>query len=427
MKTPQISSAIALTLLATSFVAQATTFHAPDQEFLDKVAQVGITQANWDSGKNAKLVMQNAYRFTNYVELENGEFVHDLGKAEGFDLSKVQGYDFDGALAMDELLRDRLNTEALVILKNGKLVDEYYWSGMDKDSTHLQMSITKSFTSMTLQTLVAEGKVNMEDPIIKYLPELKVSPAFAKATVQEVADMRSGVKITFSPGKVWDDRMTAVQDWNGQNTSEFKSIIDFAKIVQQRTDYTLGEKYDYQDINTEMLGMVVARVTGKPLAEAMENRLWKKVGFSNNTKFMSNSDGEAVGSGGLNVTPRDIAVMMDVLVNDGKNRNGDQIVPKAFVDGLLAGNDEVRTAWANGKEAPIAANAWYKDQIRTFDIRGHKFLAFVGIHGQVTIGEPSTGIVIQMNGAQDDMQATRTVSLTFLGAVPTLLKAVNAK
>ncbi|QFU23200.1 beta-lactamase family protein [Shewanella eurypsychrophilus] len=412
-------------LLTTSF-AQATTFHTPDQAFLEAVGKVGITQANWDHGKNAKLVMQNAYRFTHYVELEQGSFIHDLGEAKGFNLSNVQGYDLDGALPMDELLRDRLNTEALVILKNGKLIDEYYWSGMDKDSTHLQMSVTKSFTSITLQTLVAEGKVNMNSLITDYLPELKASPSFAKATVQEVADMRSGIKIIFSPGRNWDERMSNVQEWNGKNLyPELRSIIDYAKLVDVRTDYAKGEMYDYQDINTEMLGMIIARVTDKPLTEAMENRLWKKVGFGNKAKFMSNSTGEAVGSGGLNVTPRDIAIMMDVLVNDGKNRNGDQIVPKSFVDSLLAGNDKVRTAWTNGSESKMATNGWYKDQIRTFDIRGHKFLAFVGIHGQVTIGEPSTGIVFHLNAAQDEMQAKRTVALTFLGVVPTLLEAIN--
>ncbi|ABV36452.1 conserved hypothetical protein [Shewanella sediminis HAW-EB3] len=418
-------SIIVLSILF-AFGASATTQHAPDKAFLDAAAQVGITQANWDTGSNAKLNMQNAYRFTHYLEMKNGPFIHDMGKPQDFDLTKVQGHDIDGPIAMDELLRDRLNTEAVVILKDGQLVNEYYWSGMDKNSTHLQMSITKSFTSMTLQTLVAEGKVDMNALITDYLPELKASPSFSEATVQEVADMRSGVKINFSEGRLWDERMTNVQEWNGPNQyPEMKSILDFAKIVNVRTDYKRGEKYDYQDINTEMLGMVVARVTGSSLAESMEERIWKKVGFEHHARFMSNSTGEAVGSGGLNATARDVALMMDLLINDGKNRNGEQVLQKSFADKLLNGNDEVNLAWSNGKESVMAPNGWYKDQIRTFDIEGHKFLAFVGIHGQVTIGEPSTGIVLQFNGAQDEMQVTRTVALTFLSVVPTLLDAVE--
>lgn len=400
----------------------AATFHIPDNSFLEKAAAVGITQANWDNGRSAKVTLKNAYRFTFNVEMENGKYINKLGRAKGFNLNKLKGVDINEKLPLDILLRDSLNVESLVILKDGRLIDEYYWNGMDKDHTHLQMSVTKSFTSLTLQTLVAEGKVDMSAPITKYLPELKASAGFRDATVQEVADMRSGVKIMFSPGKLWDDRMTNVQEWNGKNRyPELKSVLDFGAKVTKRGDVKAGEAYDYQCINTEMLGMVISRVTGKKLAVAMEERLWKKVGFENNAKFQSNSNGEAVGSGGLNATTRDVAIMMDLLVNNGKNRNGSQIISKKFIDNLLKGDDKVRSAWKYSKESKLVSDAWYKDQIRIFDIQGHKILAFVGIHGQVTIGEPSTGIVIAMNGAQDERESIRTVSMTFLDAIPTLL------
>ncbi|MGF1720710.1 beta-lactamase family protein [Vibrio kyushuensis] len=415
--------ATALSILA--FGANAIELHKPDYDFINSATKFGVTQANWDNGKAAKLTMKHAYKFTSNVEMSKGPFTHYIGKASGFDLNSVSAIDADGEHPMSIILRDRLNQESLVILKHGQLVDEYYWSGMHKDQTHLQMSVTKSFTAMTLATLVDEGKVDMSSPITDYLPELKTSPSYSKATVQEVADMRSGIKINFSEGKLWDDRMTNVQEWNGVNEyPELKSVLDFGSLVDARTDVKPGQAYDYQCVNTEMLGMIVARVTGKSLAEAMEERLWKKVGFENNAYFQSNSKGEAVGSGGLNATTRDIAIMMDVLINDGKNRNGEQIIPQRFINELLQGNNDVRNAWAQGKESKLAEDAWYKDQIRTFHIQGHTFLAFVGIHGQVTIGEPSTGIVLAMNGAQDEMESHRTVAITFLDVLPSLLDAV---
>lgn len=416
---------VALTVALTSAIgAQAATLNKPDTDFLASAEAVGITQKNWDNGVLARTTMINAYKFTPHVELETGKFVHDIGKASGFDLTKLTGRDIDGEYSLDVIIRDRLNTDALVIMKDGKLVDEFYWNGMDKDRTHLMMSITKSFTSMTLSQLVAEGKVDMSKPITDYLPELNVSEGFSRATLQEVADMRSGIRIDFTKGMLWDERMTHVQEWYGENAyPELKSVLDFAATINARTDTKEGVTYDYQCANTEMLGMVIARVTGKSLAENMEERLWKKVGFENRAYLMSNSNGEAVGSGGLNATPRDVAKMMDVLVNGGKNRAGEQIISKQFIDNLLEGNDEVRLAWSNGSESKLAKDGWYKDQIRTFDIEGHKFLAFVGIHGQVTIGEPSTGIVLHFNGSQPEHQATRTVAITFLDVVPTLLEA----
>jgi hypothetical protein len=124
----------------------ATALHGPDKEFLEKAAKVGITQENWDDGTSAKLTMHNAYRFTYSVEMRRGSYVHDIGKATGLDLTKLTGADVDGDYPLDIIIRDRLNTESLVLLKNGELVDEYYWNGMDKNHKHIQMSITKSFT-----------------------------------------------------------------------------------------------------------------------------------------------------------------------------------------------------------------------------------------------------------------------------------------
>ena len=357
--------------------------------------------------------------------MQNGSFVHDIGQASGFNLSKLNGFDVDGEHPLDIIIRDRLNTEALVILKNGQLVDEYYWNGMNKESTHIQRSITKSFTALTLSVLVDEGKVDMDALITKYVPELKASPAYAKATVQDVADMRSSIEA--NEAESWE-LMGSVQEWYGPDTlGKFSSIVDYGATLPALEDIKLGSKYDYQCINTEMLGMVITHVTGKPVSELMEEHLWKKVGFGQASFMQSNSKGESVASAGLNATARDVALMMDVLINDGKNRNGDQIVSRTFVDGLLTGNDEVRSAWKLGSESALAPNGWYKDQIRTFEIEGHKFLAFVGINGQVTVGEPSTGIVIQMNSAQDETQAKRTVAMTFLNVIPTLLKEVASQ
>jgi len=62
----------------------------------------------------------------------------------------------------------------------------------------------------------------------------------------------------------------------------------------------------------------------------MENRLWSKVGFENNARFMTNSAGEAVASGGLNATTRDMTRMMDVLINDGKNKKVSRYYPKSL-------------------------------------------------------------------------------------------------
>ncbi|CAM4136308.1 serine hydrolase domain-containing protein [Vibrio agarivorans] len=422
MKKTILAAAIAFT---TAFGTQAIELHQPDRDYIEASTAVGVSQSNWDSGQSAKLTFKNAYRYTYNLEMSKGEFTHDLGKAKGFDLTGVKGHDVDGELPMDVLLRDRLNIESLVLLKDGQLVDEYYWSGMDKDHLHLMMSVTKSFTALTVQTLVQEGKIELNKLISDYLPELKQS-GFADATVQEVLDMRSGVKIEFTPGKIWDERMTNVQEWNGVNNyPQLNSILDFAATLGQRSDVQTGQAFDYQCVNTEVLGMLIQRVTGMSAGQAMEERLWKRVGFEHNARLQSNSQGEAVMSGGLNATTRDAAIMMDVLVNGGKNRAGEQILAPEYIDNLMNGNDEVKSAWKHDGFSALLADAWYKDQFRVLNVGGHRYILMVGIHGQVIVGEPATGKVIAMNGAQDEMQAVRTVSMLMIDAVPALLDAIQ--
>lgn len=416
-------SLLSLAFASISFCATSAVLHKPDSDFLDKSELVGITATNWDYGQSTKLTLKNAYRYTNNIEMFNGSFVHDLGKAKGFNLDSATALDVDGEHPMSVILRDRLNASSLVILRDGQLVDEFYWNGMDKDATHIQRSITKSFTALTLSTLVEQGLVDMDAPITDYVPELKSSAAFSKATVQEVSDMRSAIKA--SEIESWDE-MGTVQEWNGPNVSgKYKSIVDYGATLDARGDVKSGEKYDYLCVNTEMLGMVIAKVTGKSVGQVMEEQLWKRVGFEHHARLMSNSDGEAVASAGLNATGRDVALMMDVLINEGKNRNGEQVISKKFIGDLIQGNDEVRSAWALGEESAMASDGWYKDQIRVFNIEGHKFIAFVGINGQVTVGEPSTGIVFHMNSAQDETKSKRTVAITFLSVIPNLLTAIE--
>ncbi len=420
-------SIIALSvLIATVSSVSAATYHAPDQSFIETIAQVGITSENWDSGESAKLMMKNAYRMTSYMEISNeGTPVQDFGKASGLDLRNLNAYDFDGEHNLEVIARDRLNIESMVITKDSKLIDAYYWNGSNVDSTHLQMSVSKSITSIVLSMLVAEDKVDMNAKVTHYLPEL-IGSGFEYATVQEVADMRSGIKINFSEGKLWDDRMSNVQEWNGVNKyPELKGVLDFATLVESDKSTKVGKYYNYQCINTEILAKVAEAVTGQQFSELIETKLWAKVGLKHPAKWMSNAQGELVASGGLNATTEDMARLMGLFVNQGKNHNGEQVIPTQFINAILAGNSEVDEAWLNGKESKMAKDAWYKDQVRVFNIKGHQFFAFVGIHGQVTIGEPSTKTVIAMNAAQDQRQAARTVLITFFDLVPTLLDAVN--
>ena len=79
---------------------------------------------------------------------------------------------------------------------------------------------------------------------------------------------------------------------------------------------------------------------------------------------------------------------------------------------------------AVGKEAGVEPDGCYKDQIRVLNIKGHKIIVFVGIHGQTLVMEPATDTVIAMNGGYPQTETERMNTLLFVEIVPAILEAV---
>jgi CubicO group peptidase (beta-lactamase class C family) len=394
-----------------------------DRGFMDQVEQFGIYQRNWDSGEHAAVTFPNAYKFTRHYVVERGDAVPpEAWDVNGeLNLSALKVEDADGALDVETLLRDRLKNHSMVVLKGNRLLHQHFWNGMDEASTHLDMSVTKSFTATLAGIAAADGILDMTAPVEFYLPWL-TGTALDGVSVQDIADMNSGLSIPTPPFMSWDPKFTDSQEWNGPNDSGLSGIKDYLVTLNQRK-YEPGTHYQYQEPNTEVLGLVTAAATGIGLAEYLEDRIWSKLGAEGDAYWMADASGATVASGGLNMRTRDLARVGRMFLLRGKNHKGEQIVPERFLDALWEGNDRVRAAWSKGKEAELVPNGWYKDQIRVLDIGGHKIMAFVGIHGQVLVMEPESEMVIAMNGGYPQTETERMNSLLFLQVIPAILHA----
>lgn len=412
--------------------AQAATYHQPDKQFIETMESYGIPLAAWDSPEYAAVSFPHAYRLTRYYRISHGQLgaadpvlMPEQWKETGtLDLRKLRGLDGDGELDLMTLLRDRLMNHSMVVLQGDKLVHQHFFDGMSPDATHLDMSVTKSFTSLLASIAVAEGKLDMSKKVEGYLPEFK-GTAFEGTTIQDVADMRCGLDIPVPEHKSWDPRLTQSQEWNGPNNSGLHGIKEYLVLIKKRK-YPIGEVYQYQDPQTELLGLLVEKVTGVRLADYMENRIWKRIGAENDCFWMSDPTGFVVASGGLNMATRDLARVGRMLLNDGRNYLGEQVISPKFIEALWQGNDAVRSAWKKGgKEVKLAPDGWYKDQFRVLNVAGHKVLAMVGIHGQALVMEKESGVVIAMNGGYPQTETPRMANLLFYQTVPAILDALS--
>jgi len=339
------------------------------------------------------------------------------------DLKKISVFDADGALDLETLLRDRIKNHSMVVLKGNRLIHQHFWNGLDANSTHLDMSVTKSFTAILAGIAAAEGHLNMQQGIEVYLPEFK-GTAFEGVSVQDAADMTSGLDIPTPKFLSWDPRFTQSQEWNGPNQSGLHGVAAYLKTIDKRK-FPVGSHYQYQDPNTEILGLVTEKAVNQGLHSYFQDKIWTKLGAENDCYWMADPTGFVVASGGLNMTTRDLARFGRLMLNDGKNYLDQAVVPSVFIEAIWDGNDKVKAAWKLGKESKLVDDAWYKDQIRVMHLGGRKVMVFIGIHGQVLVMERETQTVIAMNGGYPQTETPRMAMLIFMQAVPAILDQVE--
>ncbi len=118
-------------------------------------------------------------------------------------------------------------------------------------------SVTKTFVTTAILQLVDQGQVNLDDPISKYVPGVPNGDA---VTLRQLAGMRSGL-FDYS-----DVTQAAMPDPKRQHTPQDLLGI----IVQHPPEFPADTKFDYNNTNTVLLGLVVEKVSGQPLNRYIE-------------------------------------------------------------------------------------------------------------------------------------------------------------
>ncbi len=407
--------------------ANATTFKEPDQAFIAAAESVGMTGENWDEPEYIAPAMPHVYKFSHSYTLHKGDYVRALETSDQvLDLEDIVIGDFDGPISAQDFLRNRMQNHNAIIIKDGEILHEHYGNGLDELSTHLDMSVSKSFTAMAAAIAVDKGYLQWGDKAIQYVPEL-AGTAFEDATVQEISDMRTAVVLAAGTAeRYWDTRLSDAQGYYGQERARQypNGTMDFFPLITERQDYPMGAKYDYQDVNSELLGLIVDRATGESFTTILERDLLQKAGVAANAHFMSDKKGLAMGSTGMNMATKDLARVGLLFLNEGRNEKGEQVLPAKFVSDLWEGNDIVRSAWQLGKESALA-DGYYKDQFRVLEVGGYRVLAMVGVNGQLCVMNKETNSVIALNGAYPMAETPRFAAMQFHQFIPAILDAMT--
>ncbi len=162
------------------------------------------------------------------------------------------------------------NVAGLMVIQDGKVRLEKYGLGMKPDDRWTSFSVAKSFTSTLVGAAVKDGLIaSIDDPVTKYVPELKGS-GYDGVTVKQILTMTSGVKWNEDYTDPNSDvvKMLSVPVGPGEdpNTAYLKTLPREAEP---------GTKWVYKTGETNLIGVIVQRATGKTLTEYAQEKIVK--------------------------------------------------------------------------------------------------------------------------------------------------------
>lgn len=272
---------------------------------------------------------------------------------------------------------ERTYTNALLIMKEGRIVSEIYRNNTNEATRFIGWSMTKSIVSLLVGCALQEGRIeSIDDPITRYLPELK-GGAYDGATIKNILQMRSGAD--YEERYDFGNPGTAARNHEQALVANVVRFADAARTIKRK--HPPGEVWQYKTLDTAVLGWLLERVSdGSTLGAYAAQRLWEPLGAEHDGFFIMDGQpgtGREFSGAGFNATLRDFARIGLMVLNEGK-ANGRQIVPAAWI------RESTRPS---GGPGPGYGYQWWT-------VANSRAYQAIGLQGQFIYVDPDTRTVI---------------------------------
>jgi CubicO group peptidase (beta-lactamase class C family) len=229
-----------------------------------------------------------------------------------FNNQKVGLYDF----------LEATDTNAFVVVQGDAIRSEVYLNGFDEKSQLPSYSVAKSVVSILTGKLIAEGVLSETDTFVGWFPEYETGTAYDEITIQQLLDMSAGVAVA-------DNYPDGPSGW-GNPIAQMYATTDLANFILNHRDlYWLpGTNHEYRSVDTQMVGMVLERATGKNLAQLATEYLWTPLGMEFAATWNLDRDGGmAKGFCCINAAARDYAKLGKALMDAVQSESFETVSP----------------------------------------------------------------------------------------------------
>jgi CubicO group peptidase (beta-lactamase class C family) len=240
---------------------------------------------------------------------------------------KAIGRDTSNGESLEDYLGSS-GTAAFLVARDDELLYEKYFNGYDERSVNTSFSMAKSFASALVGIAIEEGHIkSVEEPITTYLPELLVrDERFGSITIRHLLTMTSGIKYEEGGTLPWGEEADDTKTYYATDLRELA-------LENCRVEEKPGEYFEYNNYNPLLVGMILERATGMPVARYLQEKLWKPLGMEADGSWSldSTQGGFEKMESGLNARARDFARFGMLFAKEG-SWEGEQLIPRRWVE-----------------------------------------------------------------------------------------------
>lgn len=213
----------------------------------------------------------------------------------------------------------------ILVLKDGEILLEDYALGRQPEDRWTSFSVAKSLTSLLLGAAIQDGYIeSLDDPVTKYVPNLQGS-GYDGVNIRQLITMTSGVQWN----EDYDDENSDVARssyWPGE--PGMNPLVSYMRRLPGEAEP--GTRFVYKTGETDMAGILVAKATGKGLAQYLSEKIWEPYGMEQDAIWMVDRGGMERGGCCISMTLRDYA-RVGQFVLDGGEANGQPVVPAQYL------------------------------------------------------------------------------------------------
>jgi CubicO group peptidase (beta-lactamase class C family) len=208
---------------------------------------------------------------------------------------------------------DKINTlHSFMLVRHGHVLAEGWWKPEAADKPHNLASLSKSFNSTAVGLAIADGKLSLEDPVLKFFPAYAPADPSENLKAMKVRDLLT---------------MTCGHDTEPKSGGGGPSVKQF---LANPVPHQPGTHFQYNTMGSYTLSAIVTKVTGQTTLEFLKPRLFDPLGIEH-PEWGSSPEGNSLGGYGLKLCTEDIAKLGQLYLQKGK-WNGKQLVPEKWIE-----------------------------------------------------------------------------------------------